>query len=122
MPASLSSQDLAKSAKDAKAICTHKRVGLIVGEMGRNWQIGTSRVFLKDKCYHTLRVLVEMMKSVAAETIQKMIKGKAARLDFVKTKSAIIMVQASAVFWRLRRRKKATIRLQKMERGRVARK
>lgn len=90
------------------------------------WQLGKTKVFLRESLEHKLEKQREVEVYKAAMIIQARIMGYMARKQYRKVLQCIVVIQKNyrAFFWRRRflHLRKAAITLQKQVRGKLARK
>ncbi|XP_058879087.1 unconventional myosin-X-like isoform X2 [Acipenser ruthenus] len=90
------------------------------------WQLGKTKVFLRESLEHKLEKQREVEVYKAAMIIQARIMGYMARKQYRKVLQCIVVIQKNyrAFFWRRRflHLRKAAVTLQKQVRGKLARK
>ncbi|KAK1172136.1 unconventional myosin-X-like [Acipenser oxyrinchus oxyrinchus] len=90
------------------------------------WQLGKTKVFLRESLEHKLEKQREVEVYKAAMIIQARIMGYMARQQYRKVLQCIVVIQKNyrAFFWRRRflHLRKAAVTLQKQVRGKLARK
>ncbi|XP_077209462.1 unconventional myosin-X isoform X2 [Paroedura picta] len=91
----------------------------------RGWQLGKSKVFLRESLEHKLEKQRETEVAKAAMVIRAHVLGYVARKHYRQALSRVVVIQKNFRAFRLRRRylllRKAAITFQKQRRGQIAR-
>ncbi|XP_066302759.1 unconventional myosin-X-like isoform X5 [Branchiostoma lanceolatum] len=111
------------SDEDIKTHCSG--VLQLVDDTGKEWQLGKTKVFLRERLECELEKRRESELHRVATIIQAGFKGHQARKQFHRAKQSVVIIQKNykAHFWRKAfvQVRQATITLQKFERSRRAR-